>query len=161
VCAAEEAAKMHGTDLLPSWNDGAARYAVLDFVRHVTTAGGPEFVPERERIAVFDNDGTLWCEKPIPIELGFILQRLAAMAEKDASLRDQQPWKAAVERDYRWLGGAVTRHYEGDDSDVKVLMGGILKAFRGWTVEAYEGAAEKFLHDTTHPSLRRAFCDCG
>ena len=152
---------MHGNDLLPSWNDGAAKHAVLDFVRRVTTTGGPEFVPERERIAVFDNDGTLWCEKPIPIELDFILQRLVTMAEQDASLREQQPWKAAVDRDYRWIGDAITSHYQGDDSAVRVLMTGILKAFRGWTVEEYERAAEKFLHDTTHPTLRRAFCDCG
>jgi hypothetical protein len=63
----------------------------------VTQAGGPSYVPPEERVAVFDNDGTLWCEKPIPIELGFILQRLAAMAEQDASLRERQPWKAAAD----------------------------------------------------------------
>jgi hypothetical protein len=72
-----------------------------------------------DRVAVFDNDGTLWCEKPMPIELGFILVRLAEMAEKDASLRDRQPWKAACERDFAWLGAVITKHYHGDDSDVK------------------------------------------
>jgi hypothetical protein len=66
--------------------------------------GAAQEVPPEERIAVFDNDGTLWCEKPMPIELGFILQRLAAMAEQDASLRDRQPWKAAHKKDYGWLG---------------------------------------------------------
>ena len=64
-------------------------------------------MPPEERIAVFDNDGTLWCEKPMPIELGFILQRLAEMAEEDAALREKQPWKAAYEKDYAWLGGAI------------------------------------------------------
>ena len=58
----------------------------------------------------------------MPIELGFILRRLAAMAEADAALREQQPWKAAYEKDYGWLGGAITKHYQGDDSDVKLLM---------------------------------------
>ena len=92
-------------------------------------------MPPAERIAVFDNDGTLWCEKPMPIELGFILRRLADMCEADASLRDRQPWKAAHERDYAWLGDVITRHYHGDDTDVKVLMAGILRAFGGMTVE--------------------------
>ena len=85
---------------LASWNDGPAAAAIREFVERVTTEGSPEFVPPDERVAVFDNDGTLWCEKPMPIELGFILQRLAAMAEEDASLRDRQPWKAAYDRDY-------------------------------------------------------------
>ena len=68
---------------LASWNDGAAKTAIVDFVERVTTEGGPDYVPPSERIAVFDNDGTLWCEKPMPIELGFILARLAEMAEAD------------------------------------------------------------------------------
>ncbi len=82
-------------DILASWHDGPARAAITDFVARVTASGGSDFVPPEERVAVFDNDGTLWCEKPMPVELGFILQRLAAMAEKDRSLRERQPWKAA------------------------------------------------------------------
>src|SRR4029453_5883619 len=69
-----------------SWNDAAAVAAIRDFVARGTAEGSPEFLPAAERVAVFDNDGTLWCEKPMPIELGFILQRLAATAERDASL---------------------------------------------------------------------------
>src|SRR4051794_13942120 len=90
---------------LGSWNDRTAKQTILDFVGRVTATDGTDFVPEAQRIAVFDNDGTLWCEKPMPIELGFILQRLAEMAEHNASLRDKQPWKAAYARDYDWLGG--------------------------------------------------------
>ncbi len=86
---------------LASWNDGAAKAAIVDFVARVTTEGGPDYVPLSERIAVFDNDGTLWCEKPMPIELGFILARLAEMAGADESLRDKQPWKAAHEQRLR------------------------------------------------------------
>jgi hypothetical protein len=67
----------------------------------------------------------------MPIELGFILQRLVAMAEEDESLRKKQPWTAAYEQDYAWLGRAVDKHYAGDDSDLKVLMGGILQAYGG------------------------------
>jgi phosphoserine phosphatase len=149
------------TDPLPSWNDTGARRAIVEFVETVTSRDGSGYVPPEDRVAVFDNDGTLWCEKPMPIELGFILQRLAAMADQDASLRDRQPWKAAYDKDYGWLGDVVTKHYSGDDSDVKVLMGGILQAFAGMDVEAYQAAAHDFLHAGRHPTLDRTFRDCG
>jgi phosphoserine phosphatase len=145
---------------LPSWRAGTARDAILDFVAAVTDADGPSYVPPDERIAVFDNDGTLWCEKPMPVELGFILRRLAGMAEEDPRLRDRQPWKAAREQDYAWLGGAITRHYQGDDGDVKVLMGGILRAFADWTVDEYSEAADSYLRGGQHPTLGRGLCDC-
>jgi hypothetical protein len=69
-------------DPLPSWNDTGARQVIVQFVEAVTGADREGYVPPAERVAVFDNDGTLWCEKPMPVELGFILQRLAAMAEQ-------------------------------------------------------------------------------
>ena len=68
---------------LRSWHDTATRAAIVDFVERVTEEGGRDYAPPTERIAVFDNDGTLWCEKPMPIELGFILMRLAEMVEAD------------------------------------------------------------------------------
>ena len=80
---------------LPSWRDGRAKEAVLDFVARVTGEDGSEPVPVEERVAVFDNDGTLWCEKPMPIQLDFILRRLVAMVEAEPALRERQPWKAA------------------------------------------------------------------
>src|SRR3954452_24186202 len=121
--------------LLASWRDDTTRKAIVDFVERVTDEGGTDFVPPSERVATFDNDGTLWCEKPMPIELGFILLRLSEMAEADESLRERQPWKAARERDYRWLSDVITKHYHGDDSDVKVLMAGMQQAFAGMSVE--------------------------
>jgi hypothetical protein len=130
---------------LISWRDTATRQAIVEFVDRVTREGGPDYVSPADRVAVFDNDGTLWCEKPMPIELGFILHRLAEMAEADSSLRGTQPWKAAHERDYAWLGDTITKHYHGDDADVKVLMSGILRAFAGVTVEDYAAAADAFL----------------
>jgi phosphoserine phosphatase len=145
---------------LTSWNDTSSRQAIVEFVEHSTREGSADHVPPSERIAVFDNDGTLWCEKPMPIELGFILQRLAAMCEADPSLRNRQPWKAAHERDYAWLGAVITKHYHGDDTDVKVLMGGILRAFGGMTVEAYEQIATEFLSGP-HPTLDRSYRECG
>jgi len=141
---------------LASWNDTPTREAIVAFAETAV-----QTIPPEERVAVFDNDGTLWCEKPMPIELGFILQRLAAMAQEDASLRDRQPWKAAYAKDYAWLGDVITKHYHGDDSDVKVLLGGILQAFAGWTVEKYEAAADTYLHEGEHPTLGRKFTRCG
>jgi hypothetical protein len=149
------------THALETWNDTPARAAIVEFVERVTTEGGPDYVPPAERVATFDNDGTLWCEKPMPIELGFILERLAEMAEADDSLRDKQPWKAAHERDYHWLSEVITKHYHGDDTDVRVLMAGILRAFAGMDVEAYSQAADAFLHGGKHPTLGRAFHACG
>jgi phosphoglycolate phosphatase-like HAD superfamily hydrolase len=145
---------------LASWNDGDARAAIVEFVARVTDESSADFVPAPERIAVFDNDGTLWCEKPMPIELGFILARLAEMAAADESLRDKQPWQAAHERDYHWLGDAITKHYAGDDSDVGVLMSGLVQAFAGMRVEEYAAAADAYLRGGMHPTLARPFHEC-
>src|SRR5262245_46359885 len=145
------------TDSLPSWNEGPTKRAIIDFVTRVTTEGGKNFVPVEDRVSVFDNDGTLWCEKPMPIEVGFILERFAAMAEQDATLREKQPWKAAYNKDYAWLGNVITKHYHGDDSDVKVLMGGILKAFEGMEVEEYQASASSFLRSAHNPHLKRPY----
>jgi phosphoserine phosphatase len=146
--------------VLRSWNDGAALAAIRDFVARVTAEGSPEFLPVTERVAVFGNDGTLWCEKPMPIELGFILQRLAAMAEQDPALRERQPWKAAYERDYAWLGGVLAEHYAGDDSNVRLLAGGILAAYAGISVEDFEAQSDAFLRTAQHPTLGRRYLDC-
>jgi hypothetical protein len=148
-------------EMLASWHDTPTRRAIIEFVEQVSQEGGPQYVPPAERIAVFDNDGTLWCEKPMPVELGFILKRLDEMAEQDASLGDRQPWKAAHDKDYAWLGDVITKHYHGDDTDVRVLMGGILRAFAGMTVGDYAALADEFMRDQQHPTLDRRFRDCG
>jgi phosphoserine phosphatase len=144
---------------LPSWRDGAAKEAILDFV---SRAAGDEStaVPVEERVAVFDNDGTLWCEKPMPIQLDFILRRLVEMAEATPELRDRHPWKAAYERDYGWLGALMVEHYAGDDSNVKILAGGILAAYEGISVEDFEAQADEFLHSAQHPTLGRGYLEC-
>ena len=102
-------------DPLTSWREGATKQAILDFVARAKE------VPVEERVAVFDNDGTLWCEKPMPIQLDFILRRLVEMAEADPELRKRQPWQAAYDRDYGWLGSVMEEHYAGDDRNVAVL----------------------------------------
>src|SRR6478752_10304859 len=98
---------------LESWRDGSVRQQIIDFVASVTGANGSEPVPHEERVAVFDNDGTLWCEKPLPIQADFILRRLYEMAEADPTMRERQPWKAAYEHDYAWLGKVLAQHYAG------------------------------------------------
>jgi len=90
---------------LASWTEGPSKAAAVDFVERVRSEG----VPPDERVAVFDNDGTLWCEKPMPAELGFILHRFVEMAEEDPALRDRQPWKAAWDKDYAWAEESLDR----------------------------------------------------
>src|SRR4029453_16980145 len=123
------AGRVRMPDLLPSWRAGRAKDAIVAFVERVHGARTSTPVPVEERIAVFDNDGTLWCEKPMPIQLDFILGRLVEMAEERADLRDRQPWKAAYEHDYGWLADLVTEHYAGDDTNVRVATTGVLEAF--------------------------------
>jgi phosphoserine phosphatase len=146
---------------LGSWNDTATRAAISGFVAAVTDERAATYVAPEDRVAVFDNDGTLWCEKPMPIQLGFILERLAAMAGDDPALRDRQPWKAAHERDVAWLGGAMEQHYAGDDTRVKVLLRAILQAFGGMTVDDYIARAAAFVDGTPHPTLGRPYRACG
>jgi hypothetical protein len=143
------------------WNNGASKQAIETFVARVTDADSADFVPPAARIAVFDNDGTLWPEKPMPVELGFILRRLSEMARDDATLREQQPWKAAATKDYAWLGEALTKHYSGDDGDVSRLVAAVLKAFEGLDVETYEARALAYFRQATHPVINRPIVDCG
>src|SRR5215218_9041328 len=140
---------------LASWRDTPTRQAIIDFV-----ARACDEVPPEERVAVFDNDGTLWCEKPMPIQLDFILRRLASMAEHDPALRDRQPWKAAFERDYGWLGAVVQQHYAGDETNVQLLAAGILAAYDGLSVEDFETRSEAFLRGERHPTFDRPYLEC-
>src|SRR5215203_7355967 len=140
---------------LSTWRDTPVREAIVAFVERVR-----DQVPVEERVAVFDNDGTLWCEKPMPIQLDFILRRLAAMADQDPELRTRQPWQAAYTRDYGWLGQLITSHYQGDDSELPVLAAGILQAFAGITVDDFEAQADAFLRSTQHPTLGRGYLTC-
>jgi hypothetical protein len=145
--------------VLGTWRDGKTKEAILGFV-HSVSEDGPNFVPPTDRIAAFDNDGTLWCEKPMPIQLDFILRRLNAMAEAQTELRERQPWKAAHERDYEWLGALVAQHYAGDDTNVKVLMAGVLAAYDGMSVEDFEAQSAAFLRSAQHPTLGRGYLEC-
>src|SRR3954447_24071586 len=145
---------MMSNNTLSSWRDGPAKQAIMGFV------AAAEAVPAEERVAVFDNDGTLWCEKPMPIQMDFILRRFVEMAEADPALRDHQPWKAAREQDAAWFETVMTEHYAGDDHNVKTLAGGVLAAYAGVSVEDFEERADAFLRDTRHPTLGRRYLEC-
>jgi phosphoglycolate phosphatase-like HAD superfamily hydrolase len=141
---------------LAGWTEGPTRQAIIEFVERTVSDG----VPVEERIAVFDNDGTLWCEKPMPIQLDFILRRFVAMAEAREELRDRQPWKAAYERDHDWFAQLMTEHYAGNDSNVRTLAGGILAAYDGMSVEEFEAQSTDFMRTGQHPTLGRSYLEC-
>jgi phosphoserine phosphatase len=147
-------------DALASWNDTETRAAITAFVE-AATGDGPGAVPPEQRVATFDNDGTLWCEKPMPIQLDFTLHRLAEMADADAALRTEQPFKAAYENDVGWLGAAMVKHYHGDDSDMALLEAAVPRAFAGLTVEAYADEVTSFFRTADHPQLGRPYRSCG
>src|SRR3954449_2067127 len=148
------------SEALSTWRDGTTKQAILEFVAATRGEDGSDPVPVEERVAVFDNDGTLWCEKPVPIQLDFILRRFVEMTEADPALRERQPFKAAVERDHAWFDTLMTEHYTGDDRNVKTLAGGVLAAYAGVSVEDFERRADAFLHGTQHPTLGRGYLDC-
>jgi phosphoserine phosphatase len=145
---------------LRSWKDGPSRRAIVDFVERVTTEGGPDYVPPAERSAVFDNDGTLWAEQPMPIQIDHLLRGLGAAAAADPALRERQPWKAVIERDFHWLGAAFAKYYQGDDADLQVLLGGILAGGAGKDVETIEEEAAAFVLGQAHPTLKRPYRSC-
>ncbi len=95
------------------------------------------------------------------IQLDFLLRRFKEQAEADPSLRDQQPYKAAYTGDLQWLGDAVAKHYQGDDTDLKPLMGAILTAHHEITVEEHAGRINAFFAEAKHPTLGRSYTSCG
>ncbi len=145
------------TGFLSSWCEGPAKQAITQFVERTCGEGR---VPAEERVAVFDNDGTLWCEQPMPIQLDFILRRLAEMVTADPSLAERQPWKAVAEHDVAWFGALMAQHYAGDDTNVRTLAGGILAAYAGISVEDFEAQADAFIRTTKHPTIGREYVRC-
>lgn len=142
--------------MLNSWNDGPTKSAIVDFVERVVNDVAPE-----DRIAVFDNDGTLWCERPSYIQLDFLVRRMAAQAAADPSLARHQPYTAAASSDLSWFGDAITKHYNGDDSDLKVLAGAVLSAYQGLTVHEHADHVRAFFAEAKHPTLARPYTACG
>ena len=138
------------TDPLPSWNDGEVKQAILDFVTRVTDPASPDFVPEAERIATFDNDGTLWAEQPLYFQLFFTLDRVKALANEHPEWRSEQPFKAILEGDREAL--SAMGHAE---------IGQILAATHtGMTAEEFSAIAREWLDAARHPRFDRPFDTC-
>ena len=145
---------------LSQWNEGPTKSAIVDFVDRVTSAG-PHFVAPEERVAVFDNDGTLWVEKPAYVQLDFLVRRLAELATADPSLTVREPYAAAVAGNLGWFGEAVVKHYTGDDSQLELLAGAVFSAFQGITVERHAELVREFFATAEHPTLGRPYTACG
>ena len=141
---------------LESWNDGPTKSAIIGFVGRAVSD-----VPPAERVAVFDNDGTLWCEKPAYIQLDFLVRRLAEQAAADPALAADPPYAAAAAGNLAWFGDAVTKHYNGDDSDLKILAAGIFSAYQGLKVEDHAERVRAFFASAAHPTLGRPYTACG
>ncbi|MBQ0822127.1 haloacid dehalogenase-like hydrolase [Microvirga sp. HBU67558] len=135
---------------LPSWNEGPARSAILDFVARVTVEGGPDYVPPSERIATFDNDGTLWCEQPLQSQFFFAFDRLEELARKDPTLRERQPYKAFLERDIAAI------HSLGKQAAFEVAFA----THSGMTADAFATIARNWLMTARHPKLGVPFTQC-
>ncbi len=143
---------MRSKDPLPSWNEGAAKRAILEFVRSVSEPG-ESFVPASERVATFDNDGTLWCEKPLYVQGYFLMARWKEMVEADPSKAKEQPYKALVEKDQEWLSHALDH--------VPELIKGVTEAYDGISVEAFEHAVQEFFAAAKHPTLGVPYTQIG
>lgn len=132
-------------DPLPSWNEGAVKRSIIEFVRKVTKSGGPDFVPVEQRVATFDNDGTLWAEKPLPNEVFFVVARVRELAANDPTLKDKQPFKAILEGDAGYFQA----------QDEKALFSALTVTHTGMTQEQFAIEARKFMATAMHPTLKR------
>jgi phosphoserine phosphatase len=146
---------MNGSELLPSWNEGAAKSAVLEFVESVSRPGasGASYVPPADRIATFDNDGTLWCEKPQYAQADFLFRRWKQMVEADPAKAREQPYKALAENDQAWLTSLL--------GHIPELVKGAGEAYEGITVGAFEQAVREFFATATHPTLGLPYTKVG
>ena len=137
-------------ETLTCWKDGAAKSAIVDFVARVTKEGGAEYVPPAERVAVFDNDGTLWCEQPFQIQLFFLIDRVKAIAAKDPATTDRPAFRALLEKDLKTL------HALG-----KKGVGELLAATHtGMSEDEFDASARAWFEDAKHPTLGRLFRKC-
>ena len=142
-------AKLPERDPLPSWNDGAAKQAILDYLARVTTKGGEDFVAPRDRIATFDNDGTLWTEKPTYFQVLFALERIKAMANDHPEWKEQQPFKAVLDGDKEALS----------KMPVPELLKLIRATHAGMTEAEFAEVAKSWLETARHPRFERPYTE--
>ena len=136
-------------DLLPSWNDGPAKQAIVDFVAKVTKEGSPDFVPVAERIATFDNDGTLWAEKPVYFQLLFALDRVKELAPRHPEWKDKEPFASLLKGDVKSALG------HGD----KALLEIVMVTHAGMTTIEFEKTVKDWIATARHPETRRPYTE--
>jgi phosphoglycolate phosphatase-like HAD superfamily hydrolase len=134
-------------DLLPSWNEGNAKQAIVSFVSRVTQQGGPDFVPPPERIATFDNDGTLWGEQPIYVQLAFALDRVKALAPQHPEWKEKEPFASLLKGD---LKNALAG---GEPAILQIVMA----SHAGMTSEEFERTAREWLATARHPKTGKLY----
>jgi phosphoglycolate phosphatase-like HAD superfamily hydrolase len=134
---------------LPSWNEGPAKARILAFVQAVTDKSGKDFVPPAERIAVFDNDGTLWCEQPMYVQMAFVLDRVKELAPKHPEWKTQQPFKAVLERDFKALAA------QGEKGVVQILAA----TSTGMSAEDFNRIAGGWIASARHPKFKRPYTE--
>lgn len=136
-----------GGDPLPSWNDGQAKTAIVDFVTRTTLEGGPDFVPVPERIATFDNDGTLWAEKPLYVQLYFALERIRELAPDHPEWETQEPFASLLKGD---MEGAAK-------GGMKALLEVVMATHAGMTSEEFQDMVGKWIATARHPGTKRLY----
>lgn len=137
------------TDPLPSWNEGMAKTAILNFVAQVTTENGPDFVPPGDRIAVFDNDGTLWCEYPLYVQAFFVFDRIQQLAPQHPEWQTQEPFASVLKGD---LKSAIAG---GEPALLELVMA----THAGMTTDEFAAIAQAWLATATHPVLKRLYTE--
>ncbi|MDP4836599.1 MAG: haloacid dehalogenase-like hydrolase [Burkholderiales bacterium] len=136
-------------DILPSWNEGPSKQAVLSFIEKTTTPGSADFVPAPERIAVFDNDGTLWSEQPIYVQIAFTFDRVKALAPQRPEWKTKQPFKAVLEDD---LKGVLATGQKG-------LFELIAATHAGVDTDTFRTTVEQWLKTARHPRTGRPYTE--
>ena len=137
-------------DPLPSWNDGPAKQAIVAFVRATTDKGSPKFVPPPERIATFDNDGTLWCEQPVYFQFLFALDRVKALAPQHPEWKEKEPFASILKGDSKAaLAGGV-----------RAMLEIVMATHAGMTTEEFEQTVKDWLVTARHPKFKRPYTEC-
>jgi phosphoserine phosphatase len=149
VLAALAAPAHAQSDPLPSWNDGPAKARILAFVQAVTEPGGKSYVAPADRIAVFDNDGTLWSEQPAYFQLMFAIDRVKALAPRHPEWKTQQPFKAVLEGDMKALAAS------GEKGVLQLVMA----THAGMTSEEFAATVRQWLATAKHPTLKRPYTE--
>jgi phosphoserine phosphatase len=137
------------SDPLPSWNDGTARKSIMTFVDAITREGSADFVPVPQRIATFDNDGTLWCEQPMYVQLAFALERVKALAPMHPEWKSQQPFKSVIDGDMKALAEAGERG----------LLELVMLTHAGMTSDEFTSIVRQWLSTARHPRFKRPYTD--